>query len=72
MWKSKEILKKEAADTLFPVIKGLELQGLFNHYDLVITWDPEAEEALIGFLDAGDIKEILTGIELLHKKNDLE
>ncbi len=72
MWKSKEILKKEAADVLFPVIKRLELQGLFNHYDLVITWEPEAKEALIGFLDAGDIKEILTGIELLHKKNSLE
>jgi len=59
VWKSKDVLKKTVADKLFPVIKELELQGVFRHFDIVLTWVQDEQETLIGFLDAGMVQEML-------------
>jgi hypothetical protein len=53
-------MKKAVADKLFPVIKELELQGAIQQFDIVMTWSEDEQETLIGFLDAGMIKELLT------------
>ena len=60
MWKSKDVLMKTASDKLFPVVKELEIQGAFKQFDIVLTWNPDQEETLIGFLDAGLIMNMLT------------
>jgi len=70
MWKSKELLKKEAADLLFPVAERLKMNGLLKHYDIVITWEPEEDEALIGFMGAGEIRELIAGLEALKQDED--
>jgi hypothetical protein len=60
MWKSRDVLMKTVSDKLFPVVKELELQGAFKQFDIVLTWNPDQEETLIGFLDAGLIMNMLT------------
>lgn len=59
MWKSRDVLMKTVSDKLFPVVKELELQGAFKQFDIVLTWNPDQEETLIGFLDAGLIMNML-------------
>jgi len=60
MWKSKDVLMKAVSDKLFPLVKELELQGVFQQFDIVLTRNPDAGETLIGFLDAGLIMNILS------------
>jgi hypothetical protein len=60
MWKSKDVLMKTISDKLFPLVKELEIQGAFKQFDIVLTWNPDQEETLIGFLDAGLIMNMLT------------
>jgi len=50
---------KTVSDKLFPVVKELEIQGAFKQFDIVLTWIPDQEETLIGFLDAGLIMNML-------------
>jgi len=59
MWKSKDALKKEAADLLFPLVDRLDIQQVLKQYDIVLTWEPENAEAMLGFLEAGAIKSLL-------------
>ena len=59
MWKSRDVLMKTVSDKLFPVVKELEIQGAFKQFDIVLTWIPDQEETLIGFLDAGLIMNML-------------
>jgi len=63
MWKSKDVLMKTVSDRLFPAVKELEIQGVFKQFDIVLTWNPEAEETVIGFLDAGMIMNMLSKSE---------
>jgi hypothetical protein len=51
---------KAVSDKLFPVVKELELQGVFKQFDIVLTWNPDQEETLVGFLDAGLIMNMLS------------
>ncbi len=60
MWKSKDVLMKTVSDKLFPLVKEMELQGAFKQFDIVLTWNPDAGETLIGFLDAGMIMKMLS------------
>ena len=59
MWKSKDALKKDAADLLFPLLDRLDIQEVLKQYDIVLTWEPDKAEALLGFLEAGAIKTLL-------------
>jgi len=59
MWKSKDALKKEAADLLFPLLDRLDIQEVLKQYDIVLTWEPEKAEALLGFLETGAITSLL-------------
>ena len=63
MWKSKDVLMKTVSDKLFPIVKELELQGVFKQFDVVMTWNNEQQETLIGFLGAGEIVELLSGVD---------
>ena len=63
MWKSKDVLMKTVSDRLFPIVKELEIQGAFKQFDIVLTWNPDAGETLIGFLDAGMIMNMLSETE---------
>ncbi|MGB2908823.1 MAG: hypothetical protein WBB73_17130 [Candidatus Aminicenantaceae bacterium] len=63
MWKSKDVLMKTVSDKLFPAVKELEIQGVFKQFDIVLTWNQDAEEPLIGFLDAGMIMNMLSEAE---------
>jgi len=54
---------KTVSDRLFPAVKELEIQGVFKQFDIVLTWNPEAEETVIGFLDAGMIMNMLSKSE---------
>ncbi len=60
MWKSKDVLMKTVSDKLFPMVKELEIQGVFTQFDIVLTWNPDQEETVIGFLDAGLIMNMLS------------
>jgi len=41
---------KTVSDKLFPMVKELEIQGVFTQFDIVLTWNPDQEETVIGFL----------------------
>lgn len=59
MWKSQDALKKDASDLLFPLLDRLDIQEVLKQYDIVLTWESEKAEALLGFLEAGAIKSLL-------------
>ena len=62
MWKSKDVLMKTVSDKLFPVVKELELQGVFQQFDVVMTWNKDNQETVIGFLGPGEILELLAEV----------
>ena len=59
MWKSKDVLKKEAAHLIFPLLDRLDIQEVLKQYDIVLTWEPDKSEALLGFLETGAVKTML-------------
>lgn len=59
MWKTKEQLKKEAGEMLFPILERLDMQEILKQYDIVLTWEPEKNEALLGILETGAIKDLI-------------
>lgn len=59
MWKTKEQLKKEAGEMLFPIMERLDMQEILKQYDIVLTWEPEKNEALLGILETGAIKDLI-------------
>lgn len=68
MWKSKDVLKKEAADLLFPLLDRLDIQDVLKQYDIVLTWESEKAEALLGFLEAGAVKALLAGQDSVSRE----
>lgn len=53
---------KTVSDKLFPVVKELELEGVFKQFDVVMTWNKDEQETLIGFLGPGEIFELLAEV----------
>jgi hypothetical protein len=53
---------KTVSDKLFPVMKELELQGVFKQFDVVMTWNQDNQETVIGFLGPGEILELLAEV----------
>lgn len=43
-------------------MKELELQGVFKQFDVVMTWNQDNQETVIGFLGPGEILELLAEV----------
>ena len=64
MWKSKDVLMKTVSDRLFPLVKELELEGVFKQFDVVMTWNKDNQETVIGFLGSGEVLELLSEVSI--------